>query len=236
MDRLESFAVSLVECVSTAWDWLAGLDWKTFVATVAGAVVAFALERERRHRERVSRECARANALIATLARIHRVLEKLNVAVPPLKDGKPTAESYEPVTGIPANLPSIEFRDLDFMLETDHADDPCVAAYNRIALVQDKFDGVLAKLAERNELARRCQETRPETMFGRGEGIAPTTVRFDTLIEPLNFFAHELVASIPAVIRLTNEAVVELRSALVRRYPRRQFMDPFRERSKRLDS
>lgn len=217
----------MTDLLAKAWHWLLGANnfWSAFFATVLGALAAFELERRHRRRERISSECVKGNSVIATLGRMLTVLEDLQATLPPLKDGKPTADSFRPILGIPSNLPSIAFVDLDFLLETNDPTDPCAQVHARIAHAQAQFDSAIAHFTKRNELASRYQEN--SLILARGvEGSGPR-LQADELRHELSYFALELEQGMAARVKLFKEIIVQLRAALEKRYPGRQFLRLF---------
>ena len=217
----------MMELLTRAWHWILGATnfWSAFFATVFGALAAFELERRHRRRERISSECAKGNSLISTLGRMLTVLENLQATLPPLKDGKPIADSFKPITGIPSNLPSITFADLDFLLETNNPADPCAQVHGRIAHAQAQFDSAITYFAERNELAQQYQTN--SLVLARGEEAIGPRLQADALKHELSHFAVELDKGIVARIKLFKEIIGELRAALTKRYPGRQFLRLF---------
>lgn len=223
-----------LECVAAiaanVWHWVISANnfWSAFFAATAGALVAFEVERRHKRRERLSRECAKANRLIATLGRMLSMLEDLQETLfdePARKLGHaPRWHELGGLLGLPQRVPRIDVADYDFLLETEDPSDRAAEMLGHIEHAQTLLDAILTMLRERTELAFRFQEIGPSAALARGEAaIGPGSVAA-ALERRLKELTAGLASDVPVAISTIKEIVPKLRAALMTRYPHRQFL------------
>jgi len=226
MDSLKN----LFEC-SSFWSQF----WPAIFGAAAGAWIAFFLERSRRERERISAESAKANRLITTLGRLLTNLEDIDEL---LFIGKPEElgdvrpfRGHGPVRGVPPLRVALDVADYEFLLETNDPTDPCAAALGRVVHAQAQYDCIVELFEERNSSALRLVELERGPMRELGEAGAPAHLEAKDVLKDIEFFHTELDDEIPTVAKLLKDVIGELRAALTKRYPKRQFIKLFPKHS-----
>jgi hypothetical protein len=209
--------------------------WPAIFGAGAGAWIAFFLERSRRERERISAEVAKANRLITTLGRLLNNLgdidELLFIGKRAEPDDVRPSRGHGPVRGVPPLRISLDVGEFEFLLETNDPADPCAAALGRVLHAQAQYDCIVELFEDRNRSAVCLLELNRGPKRVAGDVGMPAHLEADEVRGDIDFFHAELEDEIPTVEKLFKEVISELRAALKKRYPKRQFIKLFPKNS-----
>jgi hypothetical protein len=161
------------------WKWLVGIPtyadfwnafWAAMFGAVAGAFIAFELERRRRRAERRDDEIGKLYTLHFFVMHMASVLLDFEEHLFG-KPGEPvrTWDKIGSLEGAPEGGSDFETQDYAFLLNGAEKDTTALSLLNKVYLARVNFNSTLTRLHIRNRLWNDLLERRVGATFARGE-------------------------------------------------------------------